>query len=182
VAAADWAMWHPTIRSNSATCHLPIRPLSTNYRLPCHHMPYRHIIQHVHLPSQPATSAADVTPTTCHPSSGDTCHFRIGPTVRQKVQICLTCVITWSRHVSCMDLPCGAVRTCHVSVWTCHVSVRMDCTDCIVSKIFACLPFQTECNIFFIRTPFDKVNIPPESEDETDAMTQVSYDFEHFHF
>jgi hypothetical protein len=28
---------------------------------------------------------------------------------------------------------------------------------------FACLTFRTECDIFSIRTPFDKVNIPLES-------------------
>jgi hypothetical protein len=59
----------------------------------------------VHLPSHIATSTADVTRATCHPSSGDTCHFWIGPTVCQKFQICLTCVSTWSRHMSCTDLP-----------------------------------------------------------------------------
>jgi hypothetical protein len=106
-----------------------IRQLPTNNRLPHHHMSYaqsalpchRHIGSHtassstVHLPSQLATSAADVTRATCHPSSGDMCHFRIGPTVRQKVQICLTRVSTWSRHVSCTDLPhvLYGPATCH---------------------------------------------------------------------
>jgi hypothetical protein len=31
------------------------------------------------------------------------------------------------------------------------------------SLFFTCLTFQTECDIFSIRSPFDKVNIPPES-------------------
>jgi hypothetical protein len=31
------------------------------------------------------------------------------------------------------------------------------------SKIFACLAWQTDRDIFSIRTPFEKVNIPPES-------------------
>jgi hypothetical protein len=41
-----------------------------------------------------ATSDADVIRATCHPSSGDTCHYKIGPIVRPKSQIYLTCVIT----------------------------------------------------------------------------------------
>jgi hypothetical protein len=161
-----------------------IRQLPTNNRLPRHHMSYaqsalprhRHIGSRtassstVHLPSHLATSAADVTRATCHPSSGDTCHFRIGPTVRQKVQICLTRVSTWSCHVSCTDLPHVLYGPATCAVRTCHVS----CTDLPRQRpyglyglhsqqIFACLTFQTECDIFSIRTPFDKVNIPPES-------------------
>jgi hypothetical protein len=142
-----------------------------NYCLPCHHMSYHHIIRHIHMPNQPATSAADITPATCHPSSGDTCHFRIGPTVCRKFQFCLTCVITWSHHVSCMNLP-------HVIVWTCHISIRSPhviFTDMPRQRpyglyglhsqqfFFAYLTFQTECDIFSIQTPFNKVNIPPES-------------------
>jgi hypothetical protein len=104
------------------------------------------------LPRQPA----DLTHATCHPFSGDTCHLGIGPTVHPKVQICLPRVTTRGFHVS-------PVRTCHVSsVRTCHVSIRMDCTDCTVNKFFACLTFQTNCDIFSIRTPLDKVNIPPK--------------------
>jgi hypothetical protein len=44
-------------------------------------------------------------------------------------------------------------------VWTCH----MDCMDYTVIPFFSCLTFRTERDIFSIRTPFDKVNIPPES-------------------
>jgi len=57
--------------------------------------------------------------------------------------------------VSCTDLP-------HV-VCTDLPLQRTDCTDCTVSNFFSCLTFQTECDIFSIWTPFDKVNIPLES-------------------
>jgi hypothetical protein len=54
-----------------------------------------------------STSDADVIRATCHPSSGDTCHLRIGPTVRPKVQICLPRVTTRELPcVTCTDLPC----------------------------------------------------------------------------
>jgi hypothetical protein len=110
------------------------------------HSPYCPVI----LPCQPA----DVTHATCHPFSGDTCHLGIGPTVHPKVKIYLPHVTTQGYHMS-------PVRTCHMSsVQTCHVSVRMDYT---VNNLFACLTFRTECDIFSIWTPFDKVNIPPES-------------------
>jgi hypothetical protein len=46
-------------------------------------------------------------------------------------------------------------------------SDRTDCTDCTdrysQHQIFACLSWQTDRDIFSIRTPFEKVNIPPES-------------------
>jgi hypothetical protein len=114
-----------------------------------------HVIPVVLL-CQPAMSPADVTHATCHPYSGDTCHLGIGPAVRPYAQNCLTRVVSWRCHVY-------PVRTCHVSVWTCHVSVRTDCMDCTVNNFFACLTYRTERDIFSIRSPFDKVNIPPES-------------------
>jgi hypothetical protein len=89
---------------------------------------------------------------TCHPSSGDTCHFRIGQTVCQKVQNCMTRGITWSRHVSCTDMPRQHCTACHVAVRPAQSA-----------SFFACLTFRTERDIFSIRTPFDEVNIPPES-------------------
>jgi hypothetical protein len=104
--------------------------------------------------------SADVIRATCHPSSGDTCHLRIGPSVRQNVQICLPRVTTRGCHMS-------PVWTCHVSsVRTCHVSVHTSLYGLHSQQFFfffACLTFRTECDIFSIRTPFDKVNIPPES-------------------
>jgi hypothetical protein len=129
VAARDWATWHPITCPIYATCQQMIRQLSTNNRLPHHHMSYaqsalpchHHIGSRtassstVHLPSQLATSAADVTRATCHPSSGDTCHFRIGPTVRQKCQICLTRVSTWSSPRVLYGPATCPVRTFHVS-------------------------------------------------------------------
>jgi hypothetical protein len=65
-----------------------------------------------------ATSSADIIHATCHPSSGDTCHLRIGPSVHRKVQNCMPCVTPWSCHVSL-----HGPATC--PIWTCHVS----CTD-----------------------------------------------------
>jgi hypothetical protein len=41
---------------------------------------------------------------------------------------------------------------------------RTDCTDRYSQhQIFACLAWRTDRDIFSIRTPFEKVNIPPES-------------------
>jgi hypothetical protein len=108
----------------------------------------------------------------CHPSCGDTCHLGIGPTVRPKVQICLTHVVSWGCHMlPVQTCHVSHVRTCHMSpvrtfhviIRTCHVSVRTDCTDYTVNNFLACLTFRTECDIFSIRTSFDKVNIPPKS-------------------
>jgi hypothetical protein len=158
VAAHDWATWHLNHQPKHTTCQLLIGPHVCHVN--CHtatcqsacfpvSLPYCS----VSLPHQLLTSPH----ATCHPYSGDTCHLGIGPTVRPNVQICLTHVVSWSCHVS-------PVWTCHVSVRTCHVSVRTDCTDCTVSKFFfACLTYRTERDIFSIRSPFDKVNIPPES-------------------
>jgi hypothetical protein len=103
----------------------------------------------------------------CHPFSGDTCHLHIGPTVPPYDRIRLTRVTFWCCHVSSSKATTCRIlkppRQLYVSatsaVWTYHV----DCTDCTVIPFFACLTFQTERDIFFIRTPFDKVNIPPES-------------------
>jgi hypothetical protein len=183
VSTTDWPTSLPHVAATSlpyATSSLP-RQLSV-----------RSVSRHVTR----ATSSADVIHATCHPSSGDTCHFRIGPTVHQKLQNCLKRVSFRCCHVSCTDLPRVIVRTCHVSspgaatspvrtchmssygpdtgpvrtyhvshVWTCHVSIRTDCTDCTVSKvkIFACLARRTECDNFFTQTPFTIKIIPPES-------------------
>jgi hypothetical protein len=148
VAALDWATWHLSNQPMNATCQPLIRP---------HLPPHQLSVLPCHLPHQPATSAADVTRATCHPFSGDMCHLQIRPTVRQIDQICLTRVASSSCHMS-------PVQTCHVShIRTCHVSVRTDYTDCTVNNFFTCLTYQTERDIFSIRSPFDKVNIPPES-------------------
>jgi hypothetical protein len=105
------------------------------------------------------------------PNSPDTCRVLVMPRVLRTV-----C------HVSPPGWPTSAVRPYHVIctvyhmsppswptsvVRTCHVC----CTDVphglygLYSHppFFACLPFRTERDIFSIRTPFDEVNIPPES-------------------
>jgi hypothetical protein len=59
-------------------------------------------------------------------------------------------------HVACTDLPCvvctNMPRQRPYGLYGLHSQ-----------QFFPCLTFQTECDIFSIRTPFDKVNIPPES-------------------
>ena len=64
-------------------------------------------------------------------------------------------------------LPRVTSRGCHVScttVWpvqsACHVALYGLYSHPL---FFACLPFRTEHDILLIRSPFDKVNIPPES-------------------
>jgi hypothetical protein len=78
-------------------------------RTPRHLPPYCHVIIRTPLstaaclPRQRATSPADVIRATCHPVSGDTCHFRIGPSTCRKRQNCLTRVAFRCCHVSCTD-------------------------------------------------------------------------------
>jgi hypothetical protein len=62
-----------------------------------------------------ATSSTDIIHATCHPSSGDTCHLRIGPSVHRKVQNYMPRVTPWSRHVSLHGPATCPIRTCHVS-------------------------------------------------------------------
>jgi hypothetical protein len=112
--------------------------------VPCHLSPY--------LPSQPAdvihaTSAC----ATCHPYSGDTCHPLTGPTV--PVILSITC------HMSSPEAATSAVRPYGLY----SQPATWHCTDCTVTHFFACLGFRTECDIFRIRSPFDEVNIWPES-------------------
>jgi hypothetical protein len=153
MAALDWATWHLYNQPNHATCqpligprHLPL----VNHRTAMSTLPFQMLI----------------ICATCHPSSDDTCHLRIGPIGCAYVQNCLTRVASWCFHVS----PSG-IAMCHLlelphhlyglyslhshhntwTVWTVHSS-----------PFFTCLAFQTEHDIFSIRSPFDKVNIPPE--------------------
>jgi hypothetical protein len=113
------------------------------------------------LPCQPATSAADVTRATCHPYSGDTCHLWIGPTVPVRPNLPATCHSPGAAmcHLP-LDLPCV---TC-TDRTVCTVSMTRGLYGLYSHPIFfACLTFRTERDIFSIRSPFDKVNIPPES-------------------
>jgi hypothetical protein len=104
-----------------ATCQPLYDPINFPCQLMTSPVPRHHTI---------TTSDADVIRATCHPSSGDTCHLRIGPSVRRNVQNCLPRVTTRGCHMS-------PVQTCHVSsVQTCHVSVRTDYTDCTVNNFF----------------------------------------------
>jgi hypothetical protein len=64
----------------------------------------------------------------------------------------LPCVASWSCHVSCTDRTACTV-SCHVSLYGLYSH----------PLFFACLPFRTERDILLIRSPFDEVNIPPES-------------------
>jgi hypothetical protein len=155
VAALDWATWHLNHQPNDDTCQPPIGPrakivpphqLATSIAV----LPSQSATSLVVLPShrsrQPATSSVDITRATCHPFSGDMCHQGIGPIVRQKVQICLTRVITWRCHVSlyrratcrCMDLPHVVVRTCHVSLYGPATSASVRTVRTAQSTI--CLP------------------------------------------
>jgi hypothetical protein len=67
--------------------------------------PYGPVTCCVSLPRQPTHRMLTSSCATCHPSSGDTCHLRIGQPYAQKVQNCMTRGITWSHHVSCTDMP-----------------------------------------------------------------------------
>jgi hypothetical protein len=134
VAARDWATWHPITCQPKTTCQHLIRRLQPiiachiiTCRTPCQpclSSPRRKSYCHVCCVSLSIRqSPCHVTchtmlmssRATCHPSSGDTCHLGIGPTVCPKCQNCLTRVTAGGCHVSCTDLP-------RVIVWTCHMS------------------------------------------------------------
>jgi hypothetical protein len=58
--------------------------------------------------------------------------------------------------------------SCHVIVPSCHVTATCESYGLYgqvqsASFFFACLARRTDRDIFSIRTPFAKVNIPPES-------------------
>jgi hypothetical protein len=94
------------------------------------------------------------------PNLPDTCHCLRLPRVLYGSATChrmdLPHVIPWCCHITYMDLPCVIVRTD-----TCPVrTVR---TGTVSIQNFACLAWRTECDIFSIRTPFEKKIIPPES-------------------
>jgi hypothetical protein len=76
----------------------------------------------------PATSAADVIRATCHPYSGDTCHYWICPVDCSYAQICLTRVASWSCHVS----PSGFATS---PVWTVRSVQSAFHVDCVVTEI-----------------------------------------------
>ena len=89
------------------------------------------------------------------PNPYDTCRVLVMPRVLRTV-----C------HVSPSGWTTSAVRTCHVSCTALPRQLYRRATWTVrtvqSSPFFACLTFQTERNIFSIRTPFDEVNIPPE--------------------
>jgi hypothetical protein len=69
------------------------------------------------------------------------------------------------RHLSTNEcLPHHPPDTSSYGLYGPATSDRTDCTDRYSQhQIFACLAWRTDRDIFFIRRPFDKVNIPPES-------------------
>jgi hypothetical protein len=145
MAAHDWATWHLSNQSNTATCRALDGPCICH--VPCHLSPY--------LPSQPTDIIhATLACAMCHPYSGDTCHPLTGPTVP------ILCSITY--HMSSPEATMSAIWSYGLysqpTTWHC-----MDCMDYTVTHFFACLGFRTECDIFRIRSPFDEVNIWPES-------------------
>jgi hypothetical protein len=75
-------------------------------------------------------------------ATNDTCHL---PIRQPSTNECMPC----HHRTVCTALPRQTVRT-----------VR---TGTVSIKIFACLAWRTDRDIFSIRRPFDKVNIPPES-------------------
>jgi hypothetical protein len=94
------------------------------------------------LPCQPCHVSAMSACATCHPYSGDMCHPLTGPIVYHTPHHLPHQLYD---HTTCIvSLPRGTVRTVR--------TVQS-------SPFFACLGFQTECDIFHIRSPFDEVNI-----------------------
>jgi hypothetical protein len=93
------------------------------------------------------------------------------------------------RHVSShhSPLPTNRILPCHRMSHHCIDGTalprhRTDCTDRYSQhlKFLPCLAWRTDCDISFIRTPFEKVNIPRNQEDKTDAMALFSSHSDHF--
>ena len=98
-----------------------------------------------------------------------------GRTPRTPIKI-LHITNQWGGHVVPMDWATCPHIICH-QLDTCQHPTRQQstnqhlphqCTDCTDRysqhlKIFACLPWRTDHDIFSIRTPFEKVNISSES-------------------
>jgi hypothetical protein len=100
-----------------------------------------------------------------HTMGGDTWRPGIGPRVSLLFAINRTRVNTLLAN----NRP---IKMCHIIHLPRHrmdgtalPRHRTDCTDRYSHhpKNFACLPWRTDRDIFSIRTPFEKVNIPPES-------------------
>jgi hypothetical protein len=97
-------------------------------------------------------------------SMSDTWHPRIGPRV-------LTPFASYRTRVTPGFDNHQPTKTCHVTTvrsYGLYGPATSDCTDCTdwYSQhliFFACLAWRTDRDIFSIRSPFDKVNIPPES-------------------
>jgi hypothetical protein len=97
-------------------------------------------------------------------SMSDTWHPQIGPRV-------LTPFASYRTLVTPRFDNHQPTKTCHITTLRSYFSVR----SCHVRLyglydwynqhlfFFACLAWRTDRDIFFIRSPFDKVNIPPES-------------------
>jgi hypothetical protein len=99
---------------------------------------------------------------TCHPCSGDTCHFPVGPPVLSMSTyvhvVILLCVTSRSFHISvecAFHVICMVVR--HVqsaSTWHCTY-----CMDYTIIICFACLEKQTDHHNVSIRHSFEPVQV-----------------------
>jgi hypothetical protein len=109
VAAHDWATWHLSNQSDSATCRALIRSTCLPRTLPPVTVPAQSLPADVIH----ATSAC----ATCHPYSGDTCHPLTGPTVPVICPSPATCHHQklphqlYGRTACTVSLPRGTVRT-----------------------------------------------------------------------
>jgi hypothetical protein len=100
------------------------------------------------LPCQHATVSATSACATCHPYSGDTCHPLTGP-------------IPVIHHITChVSSPGAATSVVRPVQSACHMALYRLYSH---PFFFSCLGFRTECDIFRIQSPFDEVNIWPES-------------------
>jgi hypothetical protein len=154
VAALDWATWHLFIRPTR--CHVSPYNSSTTNQFPYLTLSPATLSLYGHLPRHPGprrmlTSAC----ATCHPSSGDTCHFQLVQPYTKSAKMHDTC------HAQ--ELP----RVLYGHATSCSTACHVSCTDCTdrysQHHFFTCLARRTDLDNFSIRTPFAKINIPPES-------------------
>jgi hypothetical protein len=158
VAALDWATWHPSIRPER--CHVSqynSTQLSTNQNLP------RHAVRSsqccVSLPRQPATQDADVTlvPRVTHPVvTRVTSRLVKLHAKKSKMHD------TW-HHLELPRVLYGHATSLYGLPRQLYGLPRQLYGLPSQHQIFACLARRTDLDNFSIRTPFAKINIPPES-------------------
>jgi hypothetical protein len=144
VSTSDW----PTCCH--VNCHVICRTATVTCPSACH----------VSLPRQLTSPVPRVTLSVVTRVTSDTSNC-----TPNRPNLPATCHSLELPHVICTDLPRVTVRNLPRQLYGPATSAHDTWTVRTAQSaiFFACLTFRTERDIFSIRSPFDKVNIPPES-------------------